>query len=313
MKKSVKYFVVGLLIISIMVGILIVNAAVTKTGSVKWHPASDIKLRIDSTDTDLQAKLEDTINNPLKNLPLTSSQLFPTSGHNASEVWLTIRTGGISGTAIEMSLQTALGTSNLCGKDLTVSSYSSASIPKKAMLATEIEFLDGRSLQEAINVGDVLYTNNSYSLNRCTNNDQYTDQYDSCDRIKKTDMTACGTSGYTSNHYCKSGDVVRNYTTRGCSSGSCTSSTSANKVKECSSGTCSSGDCYGAWSNGVNCGSFPQDDCPESNEQDPYTCGSSASTTCSKDVDLTGATSLNPGCAGIFFNFRVRTVNCYTP
>src|SRR3972149_9636281 len=150
MKKSVKYFVVGLLIISIMVGILIVNAAVTKTGSVKWHPASDIKLRIDSTDTDLQAKLEDTINNPLKNLPLTSSQLFPTSGHNASEVWLTIRTGGISGTAIEMSLQTALGTSNLCGKDLTVSSYSSASIPKKAMLATEIEFLDGRSLQEAI-------------------------------------------------------------------------------------------------------------------------------------------------------------------
>jgi len=60
----------------------------------------------------------------------------------------------------------------------------------------------------------------------------------------------CGASGYTGSNYCSSGDVYRNYVTRGCSGDNCTESTGSVKQDECGasgytgSNYCSSGDVY---------------------------------------------------------------------
>ena len=203
----------------------------------------------------MQAKITD---NSLKNLPLTIDTSFnPISGHKSSEIWLAIRDGGtsstpvgISGTATEMTLQTALGKSNLCGKNLAVNSYSSASIPKKVMFATEIEVTystGAKSLQEAINAGEVLYKTN-YEI-KCNANSDTGDlyNYDSCGEQGILNRI-CEDSGYISGNFCSSenGDVVRTYKTAGCSGSNCVNPTPANIEQQ----NCQANGAYSAsWGN----------------------------------------------------------------
>ena len=57
MKKQVTFFV-GLLIISvIIVGVFVVNAAVTKTGSVKYHSANEISGIFDNNQETLDSAI----------------------------------------------------------------------------------------------------------------------------------------------------------------------------------------------------------------------------------------------------------------
>lgn len=79
--------------------------------------------------------------------------------------------------------------------------------------------------------------NASYS---CYSNDVY--WYSSCDN-RQGKKQECGSSGYTGSDYCYSGDVYRDYVTRGCSSDHCTSSTERRLQDDCGSAGCSGGSC----------------------------------------------------------------------
>lgn len=79
--------------------------------------------------------------------------------------------------------------------------------------------------------------NASYS---CYSNDVY--WYSSCGN-RQSRKEDCGSSGYTGSDYCYSGDVYRNYVTRGCSSDHCTSTTEQRLQDDCGSAGCSGGSC----------------------------------------------------------------------
>ena len=74
----------------------------------------------------------------------------------------------------------------------------------------------------------------------CYDSDVY--WYDSCNN-REEKKEECGTSGYAGNNYCHDNDVYRNYTTKGCSGSSCTSSTNGIKQQECGADGCSGGSC----------------------------------------------------------------------
>ncbi len=73
----------------------------------------------------------------------------------------------------------------------------------------------------------------------CYSGDVY--YYDSCGGLEDL-KEECGVSGYTGSNYCSSGNVYRDYVTRGCSSYDCTESTAAALIESCTNG-CSGGVC----------------------------------------------------------------------
>lgn len=73
----------------------------------------------------------------------------------------------------------------------------------------------------------------SHAGYNCYNGDVY--WYNSCGNMEEK-KEECGTSGYTGSNYCYNGDVYRDYVTKSCNAGSCTSSTTKNKQKECVGG-----------------------------------------------------------------------------
>lgn len=67
----------------------------------------------------------------------------------------------------------------------------------------------------------------------CYDGDVY--YYDSCGNLEDI-KEECGTSGYTGSNYCSSGDLYRDYVTRGCSSYACTENTEGQVVEYCDYG-----------------------------------------------------------------------------
>ena len=105
---------------------------------------------------------------------------------------------------------------------------------------------NGESLTQTNECGDVNNTSgtsccsNYYSS--CSANDVY--WYNACNS-RESIKQDCGNSGYTSSNFCWLNDVFRQYTTKGCSGASCTSSMTNNKQTECgASGYSGSNYCY---------------------------------------------------------------------
>jgi len=145
MKKSV-YVIIGLLIL--ISGILITAVAVDKTN--KWHSGDQIKILIDTSEITLQNAID-------QNLFLGSHiyNLFdsvPDPGHNASEIWVSVKDG-------EMSLLDGLSSANkLCPATPIETEYTGPSDKSNAYhYATEIEINATSSLQDAINSGQFCY------------------------------------------------------------------------------------------------------------------------------------------------------------
>ena len=196
----VLYSLVAILIFAI-VGVGFFASAVLVDTTKPWHFSSEVRLKISGVVTDLQSKI---IDRGLMNLPIISESFVPSSGHNASEIWLSVRDGvtkSSNGIRKEMTLQTALAKSNLCGMEsssvpATVSSYSGTP-PKKYMPATQIQVFVGaqqKSLLDAINFGEVLYTTFS---SKCIAG-RYRDTSDSCNRDNTLDCGVDSTSAWSS-------------------------------------------------------------------------------------------------------------------
>ncbi len=138
---------------------------------------------------------------------------------------------------------------NLCGDpafDGNYDSYTSAPTPNPSMLATEIKLSDGRSLQDAINSKEILYTNN-YEV-KCNANTDVGDlyNYDSCGGQRSLNKSCA----QINNKLCQNNDV---YVVSGCSGNICTSS-STRFYQDCGSFSQS----WGQWHCGVSSGfGFP--------------------------------------------------------
>ena len=109
--KRYIYVIIGLLIL--VIGIFIVNAAVSKTKA--WHSASNILIKIDGTDRTLQYAIN---NNLLLGYNTYASPSTPNLGHDASEIWVSTASG-------EKTLLSALSTAYGLSKISATTSYSS--------------------------------------------------------------------------------------------------------------------------------------------------------------------------------------------
>jgi subtilisin family serine protease len=67
----------------------------------------------------------------------------------------------------------------------------------------------------------------------CASSSCYTNSYDDIQLVQD-----CGSSGYSGSNYCYDNDVYKDYINRGCSSGSCYSTTDRIKQQECGSNYC---------------------------------------------------------------------------
>lgn len=314
MKKGVKYSAISLLFVAAI--IIFVGAAVNK--NLAWEPESEIKVSVNGERT-----LEEAINSGLlsyNNLtPYTiDSGTNPVSGHNSDEIWVSVNGN-------EMTLKEALQIRGMCGTQNPTTTYSENPATETYHFATDIEVTTStgtKSLQDAINAGEVLNTINYATT--CYQNDQY--YKDSCN-VRGNLKQDCGSDSCTSwsgwgNYYCSiavfQGDVVKRDRTRtcydrGCSGSSCFSTPSTetdSSSTACGSGySCNSGDCYGGFI-GHCTFSFSMDDdtCPGSNENSPYSCSSGYSGTC-VDIDETG----DCGSDDEKTAWRERTINCYSP
>jgi len=145
---------------------------------------------------------------------------YTTSGdHIADEIYVSVD-------GDEKTLQDAILTT-LCGG---VSSLYTSDISFGHNSNKILVYIGGgeKSLQEAIDEGD--FCNNLHDSFACYDNDVY--WYDFWDEIQEK-KEECGTSGYEGEAYCSGSEIYRNYVTKECSEGSCTSSTSEIKQGEC--------------------------------------------------------------------------------
>ncbi len=203
MKKRRNYFIASLLIISIIIGILLVNAnLLVNQNTQKWQSASSISGVIGTDERTLDYAITNNLLINDKSSPKTVNDDASLLGnqHKFSDIWISIKEGG---TRTEMTLKDAFSSArNLCG-DTDFTSYSPP--PNPSHLATEIEISSGRSLQDAINNKEILFTNNY--TKKCYDDDIYNYSScnvrgilnDDCDTLDSCDdsMTSCYEKDYS--------------------------------------------------------------------------------------------------------------------
>jgi len=139
MNKKKRFLIAGVLIS--IISLLTIVAFIDKTES--WHSADEILITIGS----YTMTLEEAISHEVFLYGATKSYTTEISkpGHNADEIWISVNGN-------EMNLEQAAVIKNLCGKDSPSSSYESDI--SLGQFANEIEISPGKSLQDAINIGD---------------------------------------------------------------------------------------------------------------------------------------------------------------
>ncbi len=335
MKKGNKYLLIGIFVFFIFLGIIFLNALVNK--NIAWEQASHIKIKIATTERTLDNALN---NNLLVNdalLPLTvSSGTLPSLGHNSSEIWISIKENGVRK---EMFLKDTFSSArNLCG-DINFTNYSISPSPSiKYHLATQVEILNAsgqtKSLQDAINSKELLYTKNQNTI--CSGTNEY--YSDSCNVLGNL-KTNCGVDGSIHSPYtfqCSSNQIIASgtYDHKGCANNACfTTPTPGQTTIACNSGySCSdgdtSGDCASAFSlvgrpfSGVTCNQYgftnanaPVDTCNEDN-LNPSGCLAGFTGSCI-DIDFISCGSVcsgggrgSPQSCSTYSNYNVRTLQC---
>ncbi len=111
--------------------------------AMTMHPASSVVVNIDGTNRNLESGGGYFIGTHT----YTSVSSLITEQHDVSQIWVSVKDG-------EMTLLNALKSTNkLCPKSTKPLTYSSLNIPNPSHLATEIQLVSGKSLQQAINDG----------------------------------------------------------------------------------------------------------------------------------------------------------------
>jgi len=248
-----------------------------------------------------------------------------------------------------MTLKQALSTQGLCGTPSSVNSYSNKPATIQFHYATQVEVTTStgtKSLQDAINSGEILYTKNYNSL--CSSNNLY--YQDSCNRLGnlKTDcsvgvdttpiytgLTCVGIR--TPNAILPIGgsgfriDKTGTYNSGTCSNNACSIALRSTETKlvDCFSGyTCAdgdtSGDCFTGWTaqsgtftglpnDGTSCLiPLPADTC-DGNKNNPSSCPATGPNgvkawTCT-DSDYTGCTVDSLGYT-YTITWNTRTLQC---
>jgi len=262
MKRGQKYLAVGLFVLVILSAGIFINATL---GELKEHSETEVNGIFDNGDDDLEITLQEAIDNPPSsggNLlinngsnprSLSNPLIEADPGHKVGEIWISTKEAG---TRKEMWLNDSFKSArNLCGDPDFNGVY--ASQPNPSMTAAEVEVSIGgttKSLQEAIDDRELLYTRNQYF--RCdvnastgssgkgsrTTEDVY--YYNSCS-VQEGKKNECGPSGYITGNFCNSANnVVKTYNTTGCFSTACNSSTRNDLVKTCAGNRCFVGSCY---------------------------------------------------------------------
>ncbi|MEK6761035.1 MAG: hypothetical protein AABX93_03885 [Nanoarchaeota archaeon] len=251
MKKSVKLFYFAIFISITFSIIFSVSAAVNKNGA--WESESKISGIFNNEQGTLQQAVDQSLLINDKNSPktLTNPTIKLDPGHKISEIWISIKEGGVRK---EMTLKDAFSSArNLCG-DADFTGYS-GSIVNPGHLATEVEVTTStgtKSLQDAINAKEVLYTQNYNSI--CSNNNAY--YADSCGRLGSLKANCGNVYEPWSDWTCIDGNTrqkSRIVHKIGCSNGVCTTQqvgdTTETVTRDCT-GTyniCSGGDCATDW------------------------------------------------------------------
>jgi hypothetical protein len=146
MKKG-GYWIILLSIIIISVFISGIGVDVTKA----YHNSTNITIGIDGINQTINTITAANFVFP----PHTyASGLSLNPGHNINQIWVSVKDG-------EMNLSAALSSTNkLCPANPIKSSYTSSPIDKSQPYhyANEIQLSSGKTLQEAINLGDFCYS-----------------------------------------------------------------------------------------------------------------------------------------------------------
>ncbi len=175
MKEGVKLFYFAIFLVAIIAAIFSISAIVNNKDSIGWESASDIKIKIDSSDKtliDANSLVGDSLT--LSSLDV-SSGTAPVSGHNADEVWVSV-------SGQEMTLRQARATPGLCGLNNPKTTYSTTPSTLQYHYATQVEMPSGKNLQEEINLGNVLYTNNYSKICISNTRGKIYSYQDSCNR-----------------------------------------------------------------------------------------------------------------------------------
>jgi hypothetical protein len=141
--------ILGLFIL--IIGIFTIYAEVIEERG--WHSADEILITVNSYTMTLQEAINYDVF--IKGANTSYTTKIPNPGHNAEEIWIFVKGN-------EMNLQDAiLMTDGLCGKDFPSSSYSGNI--SLGQFANEIKISFGKSLQDAINSGELVSINGGWS------------------------------------------------------------------------------------------------------------------------------------------------------
>lgn len=145
-----------LILLSILiVGVFVVNGAVTKT--TDWESSNDVLVSVGGTERSLQNAID---SNSFKNSPsigsISSTQY---KGHDFDKIWISMNSN-------EMTFKDAIDNTDLCGTSNPKTTYSNDIDP--GHLGNEVEvttLYDGqtKSLQDAINDGTLVKTDGGWS------------------------------------------------------------------------------------------------------------------------------------------------------
>ena len=142
------YVVSGLVIFTLLIGIIAINATI-------MHSGHDFEISIDGADESLQNII--TENDFTIPHTYTMPSTIPDPGHGPDEIWVSVN-------GSEMTLQDAISTTGLCGITSPTTSYSSPDIPNPIHFATEIDVSSGTTLQDAINSGALVSVNGNWTV-----------------------------------------------------------------------------------------------------------------------------------------------------
>jgi hypothetical protein len=186
-----KFFLFGMIIF--LFGSVLAAFVASDAG----HSADEVRVNIIDSELDLQQAINagflinDALQLKFSKVPLIKAN----PGHDVNEIWVSI-------SGEEMTLYEAISNQGLCGMTNPVDVYTSGL--SLGHFAEDIEVLvndDTKSLQDAIDSGDLLFTENYYSL--CYDDDRY--WYDSCNRRQESKREECGMECEVDNEwYCSS-------------------------------------------------------------------------------------------------------------
>ena len=134
LKRGIIFFAILVLVFSMFS----VNARI-------MHLSNDVRVLIDGEGRTLSSAVSGGF--LIGQRDSGDPQFISNPGHSSNEIWISID-------GSEMTLKEGISSpGGLCGS-MNIDSYSSLSIPPLFHLATEIELLSGKTLQQAINDGD---------------------------------------------------------------------------------------------------------------------------------------------------------------